>query len=95
MPRPTFALGKASTSGRRPWWNHYGYESAIVPWLRKNASNYDVVVINGLWKYATMAARRALVGTGVPYVVFPHAGSMVPQDLSGKRLADAGILVVQ
>lgn len=71
-PVPTFALGKASPADRRPWWNHYGYESAIVPWLRKNASNYDVVVVDGLWNYATMAARRALVGTGVPYVVFPH-----------------------
>jgi len=40
--------------------------------LRANAHKYDLVVINGIWTYAAMASRRALVGSGVPYVVFTH-----------------------
>lgn len=44
----------------------------MIPWLRANLKNYDIVIVNGLWNYATFAARRALVGSRTPYVVFPH-----------------------
>jgi len=73
-PVKVFALGK---TGRAPWhkktpWGHYGYERAFVPWLRENARNYDAVIVNGLWNYATMGARQALAGKSVPYAVFTH-----------------------
>ncbi|TPQ48979.1 glycosyl transferase [Prosthecomicrobium hirschii] len=75
-PVKVFALGQRRNVNKAwahkiPWYR-YGYQSAIVPWLKQNISRYDVVVVNGLWNYATMAARRALVGSGVPYVVFTH-----------------------
>ncbi len=75
-PVKTFALGGEelrSGSWRRllPW-VRYGYQKRAVPWLRENINKYDIVVVNGLWNYATMAARRALVGSGHPYVVFTH-----------------------
>jgi glycosyltransferase involved in cell wall biosynthesis len=31
-----------------------------------------MVVVNSLWNYATRMARLSLVGSGVPYVVYPH-----------------------
>jgi len=59
------------------WWHYlpwvrYGYSPAFVPWLKAHVGAYDVVVVEGLWTYATMGARRALVGGRVPYVVFTH-----------------------
>lgn len=74
-PVKTFALGEPrATAGwraRLPW-VRYGYAPRLVPWLRAHLRDYDVVVVEGLWNYATLAARRALVGSGVPYVVFTH-----------------------
>lgn len=57
---------------RLPFLQRYGYAPRAVPWLREHLPDYDVAIVSGLWNYATMAARRALVGSGVPYVVFPH-----------------------
>lgn len=74
-PVKTHALGDTLAPGdwrRRLPWRRYGYRPGFVHWLKANARNYDVVVVNGLWNYATFGARRALVGAGVPYVVFTH-----------------------
>ena len=75
-PIKVHALGKDRSALPR-WWRylpfiHYGYAPNFVPWLRKNAKHYDIVVVNGLWNYATFGARSALIGSGVPYVVFTH-----------------------
>ena len=53
-------------------WVHYGYTPAFAPWLKAHAGEYDLVVVEGLWNYATMAARRGLAGGSTPYVVFTH-----------------------
>jgi glycosyltransferase involved in cell wall biosynthesis len=50
----------------------YAYSPRFVPWLRRNAANYDAVVVNGLWQYSSFGAWRALRGTSTPYVVFTH-----------------------
>jgi glycosyltransferase involved in cell wall biosynthesis len=59
-----FALG--------PGWGVYGYSYRAVGWFRKNISRYDVVFINCIWQYNTLAAYRALAGTKTPYAVFTH-----------------------
>ncbi|MEZ2144650.1 glycosyltransferase [Bradyrhizobium sp. DN5] len=73
---PVHALGSTRPETRRRWrwlpWVHYGYTAKLVPWLKANASNYDVVVVSGLWNYSTLAARQALVSLKVPYFVFTH-----------------------
>lgn len=72
-PVRTFGLGRRGPRGNRSLpWVRYGYEPAMVPWLKANVHLYDVVVVDGLWNYSTMAACRALVGRDVPYVVFTH-----------------------
>jgi glycosyltransferase involved in cell wall biosynthesis len=43
-----------------------------MPWLKANLSRFDVVFINGIWNYNTLAAYRALDGTQIPYAIFPH-----------------------
>lgn len=50
----------------------YGYSPALVPWLRRHAGEYDIVVVNGVWQYHGFAVWRALRGAKVPYFVFPH-----------------------
>jgi glycosyltransferase involved in cell wall biosynthesis len=55
-----------------PWHTWYGYAPRLVPWLRANVSQFDVVVVNGIWRYPSFAVWRALHGAATPYVVFTH-----------------------
>ncbi|MGJ4996986.1 glycosyltransferase [Bradyrhizobium sp. HKCCYLS3077] len=70
-PVRTFGFGPAAAGGRGAPFRRFGYTPTLVPWLRAHRSQYDVVVVNGLWNYATLAARRSLP-LFAPYVVFPH-----------------------
>ncbi|MGA2494083.1 MAG: glycosyltransferase [Roseiarcus sp.] len=76
LPQKVFALGEPLARARS-WqkllpWRRYGYHPDFVPWLRAHVHDYDLVMVHGLWNYATMGARRVLVGADVPYVVFTH-----------------------
>jgi glycosyltransferase involved in cell wall biosynthesis len=64
FPLPVHALG--------PGFLRYSYSSRLVPWLRRNAPQFDAVVINGVWQYSSFGAWRALHGGPVPYVIFTH-----------------------
>lgn len=70
-PVQIFALGTGPSRRAFPW-QRYGYTPRLVPWLRAHAGDYDIVVVNGLWNYSSLAARRVLPGSSVPYVVFTH-----------------------
>lgn len=50
----------------------YGYTPGAVRWLRENAPSFDVVIVNGVWNYASLAAARAFKSSNVPFVVFTH-----------------------
>lgn len=50
----------------------FGYNNRLIPWIKANRHRFDGVVVNGLWQYCGMAARRALSGTNTPYLVFTH-----------------------
>ena len=50
----------------------YGYSANFVPWLRRNCTNYDAIVVNGIWRYHSYGTWRALRGSRVPYFVYPH-----------------------
>lgn len=58
-----FALGKGKAAA---------YHSGLIPWLKKNATKYDAVIVHGLWQYHGYAVYKALRGTKTPYYVFPH-----------------------
>jgi glycosyltransferase involved in cell wall biosynthesis len=62
-PLPVHALGPARGS--------YLYSPRLVPWLQGHATEYDAVIVNGLWQYHSFGAWRALHGR-VPYFVFTH-----------------------
>jgi glycosyltransferase involved in cell wall biosynthesis len=64
FPARVFALG--------PGLGIYGYAPRATGWFKKNLARYDVVFINCIWQYNTLAAYRALAGSATPYAVFTH-----------------------
>ena len=50
----------------------YGYSARFAPWLTEHRTNYDAVIVSGLWQYSGFGVWRALRGTDTPYFVFPH-----------------------
>jgi glycosyltransferase involved in cell wall biosynthesis len=62
-------LGPPRGGGLR---DRYRYSAAMVPWLRAHASDYDAVIVSGLWRYAARGTAIALAGGSTPYFVFPH-----------------------
>jgi len=50
----------------------YGYSAKYVQWLKENACNYDVVIIQGLWQFHSYGAWKALKKSSIPYFVFTH-----------------------
>ena len=50
----------------------FGFAPNMLPWLVKHACDYDAIVVHGLWQYPGVAVRKALLGTNVPYYVYPH-----------------------
>lgn len=73
-PIITHALGSAFV---RRWTPHlpllrYGFAPRLIPWLRRHASDYDAIVVNGLWNYTDFAARLVLPFQRKPYFVFTH-----------------------
>jgi len=62
---PLYALG--------PGLLKYSYCRRLVPWLRENASMFDIVIVNGIWQYQSFALWSALRRHGdTPYVVYTH-----------------------
>lgn len=55
-----------------PGLTNYRYSSKLLPWLRRNRSRFDAVIVNGLWQYLGLAAWRAFARSDTPYFVFPH-----------------------
>ena len=60
----TFAMGPAK--------NSYAYSHRVRPWLEKNLSRYDAVIMHGLWQFLGLAVRSIAREKGIPYFVIPH-----------------------
>ena len=63
-PATVHALGPADST--------YGRTDRLLPWLREHVGGYDAVVVHGLWQHHGLSVWRALRGSPVPYVVYPH-----------------------
>ncbi|MDR3775327.1 MAG: glycosyltransferase [Terracidiphilus sp.] len=70
IPCPVHALGQ-SFLGR------YAFSPRLLSWLRANVHRYDGIVVNGIWTFPGVAARRASKRAGKPYGVFVH-GALDP-----------------
>ena len=58
----------------------YKYSRGMSSWLKTNAVNYDLVHIHAVFSHSTLAAGRACLASGVPYVIRP-LGSLDPWSL--------------
>jgi glycosyltransferase involved in cell wall biosynthesis len=54
-----------------PGKSNYGYSPRLVEWLVANRDRFDGAIVNGVWQFHGVAARKALAGRK-PYVVFAH-----------------------
>jgi len=54
-----------------PGKTNYGYSPLLEEWLKANYQRFDGVIVNGVWQFHGVAARRALAGRK-RYVVFAH-----------------------
>jgi glycosyltransferase involved in cell wall biosynthesis len=50
----------------------YRYSPRLLAWLKKHGSDYDRVIVNGIWQYLSFAAWRRFARSPIPYFVFPH-----------------------
>jgi glycosyltransferase involved in cell wall biosynthesis len=55
-----------------PTYLKYGYAPGFTDWLRKNASRFSAVVVNGIWQYHSFSTWRVLRGSSIPYFVYTH-----------------------
>jgi glycosyltransferase involved in cell wall biosynthesis len=54
-----------------PGRSNYGFSPRLEQWLEANYTRFDGVVVNGVWQFHGVAARRVLAGRK-PYAVFAH-----------------------
>lgn len=59
----------ATTVG--PAWTLYHYTPRWTTWLRKQAREYDAVIVHGVWRYPSLGTWLAR-DTGVPYFLYTH-----------------------
>jgi glycosyltransferase involved in cell wall biosynthesis len=50
----------------------YLYNPRFADWVAAHGSDYDAVVVHGLWRYTSVGAWRGLHGRDIPYFVFAH-----------------------
>jgi len=64
LPYPIHALG--------PVHSGYGFAANLPNRIRQLARSYDVVIIEGIWQYHSLATYRALSSLHIPYFVYTH-----------------------
>lgn len=50
---------------------NYGYATKLISFLKKN-TQYDCILVEGLWQYITWATYKAFLTTKIPYFVVTH-----------------------
>jgi glycosyltransferase involved in cell wall biosynthesis len=50
----------------------YRFSWGLVSWLRRNHSDYDAVIVHGVWQYHAAGVWLALRGTATPYFLVTH-----------------------
>jgi glycosyltransferase involved in cell wall biosynthesis len=66
----------------------YRFNSSLKTWLGMHASEYDAVIVHGIWQYQSKAVRDVCRRLRIPYFLFVH-GALDPwfeQHYPGKHL---------
>ena len=70
---------------RRQLSESFKYSHSLAAWLGRNVGRFDVVHIHAVFSHACLAAARACLARGVPYVLRP-LGTLDPWSLAQKPL---------
>ena len=65
FPVPVHPLGPGSLQP-------YRFSTRYTDWISANAPRFDVVIVNGIWRYHSFGAWRALRRRDTPYVLYTH-----------------------
>ena len=71
---------------RRQFSEAFKYSRDLARWLNEHVSSFDVVHIHAIFSHSSIAAARACIQKGIPYIVRP-LGSLDPWSLKQKRFA--------
>jgi glycosyltransferase involved in cell wall biosynthesis len=55
-----------------PGYLKYGFAPGFIPWIRRNVTRFDAVVVNGIWQFHSLGAWYTLRSSPIPYYVFTH-----------------------
>ena len=69
----------------RQWSESFKYSRPLANWLKRHASEFDVVHIHAVFSHSSLVAAAAAQRAGVPYIVRP-LGSLSPWALRRRRL---------
>ena len=50
----------------------YSFAPRLEPWLRQHGSNYDVLIIHGMWTHHGFSVAKVARALGLRYVIFLH-----------------------
>ncbi len=64
-PTTVHALGRG--------FSRFGYNPRVTPWLKARASDFDAIIVNGVWRYMGVGVRNGLPSGRPPYFVIPHS----------------------
>jgi len=64
FPLTLYALG--------PTVSKYGLSMRFVSWMRTHRSQYDAIIVNGIWQFHSYGTWLALRNSNTPYVLFTH-----------------------
>ena len=70
---------------RRRFGEAFKYSESLSAWLRKHATDFDLLHVHSIFSHSSVVASRACAAQGIPYVVRPH-GSLDPFSLDRKKL---------
>jgi len=56
----------------KPLLKGYSLSFRFKEWLNREVSNYDAVIIHGLWQYHSFTASKICTNKKVPYLLFTH-----------------------
>jgi len=50
----------------------YSFSFQLIDWLRRNAQQFDVIIVHGIWQFPTLATLITLPRLGVPFIIYAH-----------------------
>ena len=62
--------------------SNFTFSFSLISWLIRNAKNYDLIVLQGIWNFPFLAAFFVYRFYKIPYIVFTH-GTFNPESFHG------------